>query len=68
MRVESPCTNVCRMNDATGYCRGCFRTLAEITAWRRLDDAGKQTVLQAVAERAAANDLFEGDLRGECER
>ncbi len=68
MRVESPCTNVCQMNDATGYCRGCFRTLAEITAWSRLDEAGKREILFAVAEREAASDLFEGDLRGECER
>jgi len=68
MPVESPCTNVCQMNPATGYCLGCFRTLEEITAWSRLDDAGKQAILREVAAREAACDLFENDLRGECER
>ena len=64
MSVESPCTNVCQMNPATGYCLGCFRTLAEITAWSRLDDAGKREILRAVAEREAASDLFEADSSG----
>jgi predicted Fe-S protein YdhL (DUF1289 family) len=31
--VPSPCVNVCRMNDATGFCEGCFRTLDEIACW-----------------------------------
>lgn len=31
--VPSPCINVCRMNDATGLCEGCFRTLDEIACW-----------------------------------
>ncbi|WP_269144634.1 DUF1289 domain-containing protein [Nitrogeniibacter aestuarii] len=68
MTVESPCTNVCQMNPATGYCLGCYRTIEEITAWSRLDDAGKRVILRNVAEREAACDLFENDLRGECER
>jgi hypothetical protein len=31
--VPSPCVNVCRMNDATGLCAGCLRTLDEIACW-----------------------------------
>jgi predicted Fe-S protein YdhL (DUF1289 family) len=31
--VTSPCINVCRMNDATGLCEGCLRTLDEIACW-----------------------------------
>lgn len=42
--VPSPCTNVCRMDAATGYCLGCRRTLDEIAAWASLDDAGKRAV------------------------
>lgn len=56
------------MNPATGYCLGCYRTIEEITAWSRLDDAGKRAILRDIAEREAACDLFESDLRGECER
>jgi predicted Fe-S protein YdhL (DUF1289 family) len=31
--VPSPCINVCRMEEATGLCAGCFRTLDEIACW-----------------------------------
>ena len=31
--VESPCINVCSMNNATGYCQGCYRTIEEIQSW-----------------------------------
>ena len=31
--VPSPCINVCRMNEATRLCEGCFRTLDEIACW-----------------------------------
>lgn len=56
------------MNPATGYCRGCFRTIDEITVWSRTDDTHKRAILREVAEREAAHDLFENDLRGECGR
>ena len=29
----SPCINVCSMNNATGYCEGCYRTIEEIQGW-----------------------------------
>lgn len=31
--VPSPCINVCRMDEATGFCEGCLRTLDEIACW-----------------------------------
>jgi predicted Fe-S protein YdhL (DUF1289 family) len=31
--VPSPCVNVCRMDEATGLCAGCFRTLGEVAGW-----------------------------------
>lgn len=66
MTIQSPCTSVCRMNPATGYCEGCFRTIPEITDWSRADDDRKRAILAEVASRRAAADLFEGGLRGEC--
>lgn len=44
LAVPSPCVNVCRMHDATGWCEGCKRTLDEIAAWSTLDDAMKRVV------------------------
>lgn len=55
--VPSPCTSVCRMGAATGWCEGCWRTLDEIVAWGRLDDAAKRAIwLQLAARRAGATE------------
>lgn len=52
--TASPCINVCLMDAASGLCRGCSRTLAEIGAWGAASDEQRQTILAAVAERRAA--------------
>jgi len=49
----SPCVNVCRMNEATGLCEGCQRTLDEIACWSLLDDAEKSAVWDQLAQRRA---------------
>lgn len=49
--LPSPCINLCQMDPASGLCRGCFRTLDEITAWARSDDARQAEILSAVATR-----------------
>lgn len=51
MNVESPCINVCRIDPATGYCEGCFRTIDEIAGWGGADDRARSTILARVAER-----------------
>lgn len=52
--VPSPCINVCRMNGATGLCEGCFRTIDEIAAWSRCDDAAKRAVWVRLTQRREA--------------
>lgn len=49
--VPSPCNDVCQVDPALGWCRGCGRTLEEIAAWSALDDAGKLAVRDAAAAR-----------------
>ncbi|MEJ2173953.1 MAG: DUF1289 domain-containing protein [bacterium] len=49
--VASPCVNVCVMDDASGLCRGCHRTLDEIARWSVMDDAEKRVVIGLLAER-----------------
>lgn len=51
--VESPCVRQCCIDEATGRCVGCARTLAEITSWSGLDNAGKLRVLAALEQRKA---------------
>lgn len=31
--IQSPCIGVCSMDDLTGYCYGCYRTIEEIKDW-----------------------------------
>lgn len=52
--IPSPCINICRMDADNGLCIGCYRSLEEITLWSRSDDAQRQAILAAVAERRAA--------------
>ena len=61
MSVKSPCIDVCEMDARSGLCKGCFRTIDEITAWSRLDDDGKRAVLDRIAEREASTDMFDED-------
>lgn len=52
----SPCIEVCRLNERTGLCEGCWRNLDEIGAWRSASDADRRAILKRVAERKALAD------------
>jgi len=52
--VPSPCISVCTMDEETGYCRGCFRTIEEITDWERYSNERRQQVIDALASRQPA--------------
>jgi predicted Fe-S protein YdhL (DUF1289 family) len=49
--VASPCINVCRMNDASGHCEGCRRSLDEIACWSTYTPAEKRAVLALLPAR-----------------
>lgn len=52
-QVASPCVSICNINDDSGLCEGCFRTLDEIAAWSQLDNAAKREVWSRITLRAA---------------
>lgn len=52
--VASPCISVCRMDEASGLCTGCLRTLDEIACWSVLDVAEKQAVWVQIGRRRLA--------------
>lgn len=66
--VASPCINVCRMDEASGLCQGCFRTLAEIAGWSRAADDERLAILAAVDRRRVEHDPCGDEFRGDCER
>ena len=49
--VPSPCVAVCQMQDDTGWCWGCRRTLHEIAQWSNLDNPARRAIWQAIAVR-----------------
>jgi predicted Fe-S protein YdhL (DUF1289 family) len=42
---------VCTYDPGTGLCRGCGRTLEEITAWSSLTDGERRAVMEKLPER-----------------
>jgi len=52
--VPSPCISICKIDEATGLCTGCARTLDEIAAWGMLDNGQRRVVWDAIAARRAA--------------
>ena len=54
--IPSPCTSVCTIDPATGWCAGCLRTIDEIAAWGSLDDRAKRSVWKLLPERRAERD------------
>jgi predicted Fe-S protein YdhL (DUF1289 family) len=49
--MESPCVKVCTYDPGTGLCRGCGRTLEEITAWFSMSDDQRRAVMEKLPER-----------------
>jgi uncharacterized protein len=53
-RVESPCVGVCVIDELSGLCEGCLRTLPEIAGWGASSAAQRRQILAAIAERRHA--------------
>jgi hypothetical protein len=51
--VPSPCISVCAIDEATGLCAGCLRTLDEIAVWTVLDDDERRAVWARIGVRRA---------------
>lgn len=49
--TPSPCTKVCQLDSATGWCRGCGRSGQEIGDWFTASDAEKRAILARLPAR-----------------
>ncbi len=52
--IPSPCISVCQIDDATGCCIGCHRSMDEIRDWPILSAEEKIAVLARLAARKVA--------------
>jgi predicted Fe-S protein YdhL (DUF1289 family) len=50
-QVATPCTGVCCMDNETGLCKGCYRTLQEITNWVNYTDQERLEVIEDLKHR-----------------
>jgi predicted Fe-S protein YdhL (DUF1289 family) len=50
---NSPCTDVCAIDEDTGWCIGCGRTMQEIATWATLSDDARRKVLGEIDGRKA---------------
>ena len=49
--IDSPCIRECRVDQVTGYCVGCYRTLAEISFWEAYSPAEQRHALALIRAR-----------------
>ena len=47
----SPCMSICTMNDSTGECVGCLRTLDEVAHWSIYTPAEQRGVWHRLSQR-----------------
>jgi predicted Fe-S protein YdhL (DUF1289 family) len=52
--IPSPCVGVCRLDEATGLCRGCMRTGTEIARWPYADNPERLEIVQRLRSRRRA--------------
>ncbi|WP_066797272.1 DUF1289 domain-containing protein [Sphingomonas soli] len=51
--IESPCIALCVMDQATGWCLGCGRTIGEITGWGEASPAARTEIMAELPARMA---------------
>lgn len=49
--VASPCVQICTLDRASGLCRGCLRSVQEITDWLEMTAEEKRATLERVEQR-----------------
>jgi uncharacterized protein len=49
--IPSPCIDVCRMEERSGWCEGCLRTIDEIAAWSTMSEGAKRSVWKLLGPR-----------------
>jgi hypothetical protein len=49
--MESPCVKICTYHPGTGLCRGCGRTLEEISGWYSMSDEQRRAVMEILPVR-----------------
>lgn len=51
--MKTPCIKTCRIDQASGLCLGCYRSLEEIAGWASYTDAQRGRIMRDLAQRGS---------------
>ena len=51
VEVKSPCIGVCAVDEVSGLCQGCYRTIDEIKGWWDMAQEDQKKLLTTLEER-----------------
>ncbi|WP_431558874.1 DUF1289 domain-containing protein [Methyloceanibacter sp.] len=49
--METPCVNICLLDETSGLCAGCGRTIGEIARWAGMTAGQRRAIMAALPER-----------------
>lgn len=53
--MKTPCNKVCVIDEESGLCKGCLRTLEEIGRWGQMSEAEREEVFSRLEKRKQEN-------------
>jgi predicted Fe-S protein YdhL (DUF1289 family) len=59
-RVESPCVDICLLDQEAGLCVGCGRTIEEIANWASMTDPERSAIMRELPARKARLEKAKG--------
>ncbi len=57
MGIDTPCINICQLDEPSGLCAGCGRKADEIGGWLSLSTQERRTIMASLPERMRAAGL-----------
>lgn len=51
LEIKSPCISICAIDDLSGLCQGCYRTIEEIKGWWDMNQDEQKNLLVTLEER-----------------
>ena len=58
--LDTPCIKICLLDDETGLCLGCGRSIREIAGWTAMTDAERRAVMRELPARKARMERSKG--------
>lgn len=57
--VQSPCIGVCSIDEISGFCQGCYRTIDEIKNWWDMSQPEQTNLINKLEQRQTQTISFD---------